>query len=81
MRSLRAKFVLITGLLLVTGVGSGVSSLWSNAVLTESIAQNVILARATSNQSSADVMHAALKGDVYRALHAGRVEPTLRESV
>jgi methyl-accepting chemotaxis protein len=81
MRSLRAKFILITGLLLLTGIGSGISSLWSNAVLGESIAQNVILTRATSNQSSADIMHEALRGDVFRALHAGRTEPTLRESV
>jgi methyl-accepting chemotaxis protein len=62
MRSLRAKFILITGLLLLTGIGSGISSLWSNAVLGESIAQNVILTRATSNQSSADIMHEALRG-------------------
>jgi methyl-accepting chemotaxis protein len=81
MRSLRAKFVIITGLMLVVGSGAGISAVWSNAVLTDSISQNLILAHATRNQGSADMMHDALRGDVYRAFHAARVEPTLRSHI
>jgi methyl-accepting chemotaxis protein len=81
MRSLRAKFVVITGLLLATALGSAAVGLWSNGALTESIAQNLLLARAMHNQDSADMMHDALRGDVYRALHAARAQATLRSSI
>jgi methyl-accepting chemotaxis protein len=81
MRSLRAKFIIITGLMLTVGSGAGLSAVWSNAVLTDSISQNLVLAQATRNQGSADMMHDALRGDVYRALHAARVEPTLRQNI
>jgi methyl-accepting chemotaxis protein len=81
MRSLRAKFVIITGLMLAVGLGAGISAVWSNAALTSSISQNLILAHATRNQGSADMMHDALRGDVYRALHAARVEPMLRPHI
>jgi methyl-accepting chemotaxis protein len=81
MRSLKAKFVIITSLMLVVGLGAGISAVWSNAALTSSISKNLILAHATRNQGSADMMHDALRGDVYRALHAARVEPTLRPHI
>ncbi|HZH50437.1 MAG TPA: methyl-accepting chemotaxis protein [Microvirga sp.] len=81
MRSLRAKFISITGLMLLVGLGAGVGSMWGNAVLTDSISRNLVLAQATRNQGSADMMHDALRGDVYRALHAARVEPTLRPQI
>ncbi|MBM1175181.1 methyl-accepting chemotaxis protein [Microvirga arabica] len=81
MRSLRAKFIIITGLMLTVGLGAGLSAVWSNAALTNSISQNLVLAHATRNQGSADMMHDALRGDVYRALHAARVEPTLRPHI
>jgi methyl-accepting chemotaxis protein len=81
MRSLRAKFIIITGLMLAVGLGAGISAVCSNAALTNSISQNLILAHATRNQGSADMMHDALRGDVYRALHAARVEPTLRPHI
>jgi methyl-accepting chemotaxis protein len=81
MRSLGAKFVIISGLMLSVGVGAGISAVWSNAVLTDSMAQNLILAQATRNQGNADMMHDALRGDVYRALHAARVEPTLQSKI
>ncbi len=81
MQSLRAKFVIITGLMLAVGLGAGISAVWSNAALTSSISQNLILAHATRNQGSADMMHDALRGDVYRALHAARIEPMLRPHI
>jgi methyl-accepting chemotaxis protein len=81
MGSLRTRFVLITGMLLLTALGSAGIGFWSNAALTDSIAQNLLLARAMHNQGSADMMHDALRGDVYRALHAARVEATLRPVV
>jgi methyl-accepting chemotaxis protein len=81
MRSLGAKFVIITSLMLAAGSGAGISALWSNAALTSGISQNLVLAHATRNQGSADMMHDALRGDVYRALHAARVEPTLRPHI
>jgi len=81
MQTLRAKFIVITGLMLAVGLGAGVSAVWSNAVLTDSISQNLILAQATRNQGIADMMHDALRGDVYRALHAARVEPTSRSHI
>src|SRR4051812_33760775 len=81
MKTLRAQFIVITGLMLTVGVGAGISAIWGNAVLTNSIAQNLILAQATRNQGSADMMHDALRGDVYRALHAARIEPTSRASI
>jgi methyl-accepting chemotaxis protein len=81
MQSLRAKFVIITGLMLTVGLGAGMSAVWSNVALTNSISQNLTLAHATRNQGSADMMHDALRGDVYRALHAARVEPTLRPHI
>jgi methyl-accepting chemotaxis protein len=81
MQSLRAKFIIITGLMLAVGLGAGISAVWSNAVLTDGISQNLVLAQATRNQGNADMMHDALRGDVYRALHAARVEPTSRSQV
>jgi methyl-accepting chemotaxis protein len=67
--------------MLTVGLGAGISALWSNAALTSSISQNLILAHATRNQGSADLMHDALRGDVYRALHAARVDRTLRPDI
>ncbi|MFL4991665.1 MAG: methyl-accepting chemotaxis protein [Microvirga sp.] len=81
MQSLRAKFIIITGLMLAVGLGAGISAVWSNAVLTDGISQNLVLAQATRNQGNADMMHDALRGDVYRALHAARVELTSRSQV
>jgi methyl-accepting chemotaxis protein len=67
--------------MLTVGLGAGISALWSNAALTDSISQNLVLAHATRNQGAADMMHDALRGDVYRALHAARVDPTLRPRI
>ena len=81
MRSIRVKFALVAALMLLMTLASGWISTWSNAALSEALSNNVVLASAIRNQGSADMMHDALRGDVYRALHAARAEPDARAAI
>src|SRR3712207_6276112 len=81
MRSIRAKFAAVAALLFVVSGGSGGVAIWGNGALSEALAQNTVLASALRSQGSADMMHDALRGDVYRALHAARTEPGARTEI
>ena len=81
MRSIRAKFTLVAAVMFVVTAASGWITSWSNGALTEALELNTILASALRNQGSADMMHDALRGDVFRALHAARAEPGARASI
>jgi methyl-accepting chemotaxis protein len=81
MRSIRAKFALVAILLFgVTAIG-GAITIWSNRALTDALEHNTVLASALRSQGSADMMHDALRGDVFRALHAARTEPDARVAI
>jgi methyl-accepting chemotaxis protein len=80
-KSIRAKLVLVAALLFAVIGGSGWVATWSNGALSGALAQNTILASALRHQGSADMMHDALRGDVYRALHAARTEPGARSAI
>jgi methyl-accepting chemotaxis protein len=81
MRSIRAKFAVVAGLLFTVSTASGWIGTWSNGALSEALEHNTVLASALRNQGSADMMHDALRGDVYRALHAARAEPAARAAI
>jgi methyl-accepting chemotaxis protein len=81
MRSIRAKFVLVAALMFGVAAASGSITTWGNAALTAALEHNTILASALRNQGSADMMHDALRGDVFRALHAARAEPAARAAI
>ena len=81
MRSIRAKFAVVAGLLFIVSMASAWISTWSNGALSDALEHNTVLASALRNQGSADMMHDALRGDVYRALHAARSEPAARAAI
>ena len=81
MRSIRAKLALVAGLMFLVSLASGWISNWSNGALSDALARNTVLASALRNQGSADMMHNALRGDVYRALQAVRSEPGARTTI
>ena len=81
MRSIRAKFAAVAALMFLVSMASGWIGDWSNRALSEALEQNTVLASALRNQGSADMMHDALRGDVYRALHAARAEPGARTAI
>ena len=81
MKSIRAKFALVAAVMFLVTAASGWITSWGNGALTEALELNTILASALRNQGSADMMHDALRGDVFRALHASRVEPGARASI
>jgi methyl-accepting chemotaxis protein len=81
MRSIRAKFALVAALMFGVTATSGLITTWSNGALSEALEHNTVLASALRSQGSADMMHDALRGDVFRALHAARAEPEARASI
>ena len=81
MRSIRAKFAFVGALMFGVTAASAWITTWSNGALTEALEHNSVLASALRSQGSADMMHDALRGDVFRALHAARTEPDARASI
>jgi methyl-accepting chemotaxis protein len=80
-QSIRAKFVTVGAVLFAVSAASGWVSLWSNGALSASLAQNTLFASGLRHQGEADMMHDALRADLYRALHAARTEPKLRPEI
>jgi methyl-accepting chemotaxis protein len=77
----RLRFLLMSAVLLSAAVGSAAIGFWSNSELSHSISESALLARVLRNQGDADMMHDAVRGDVYRALHAARELPSQRAEV
>ncbi|WP_020177624.1 HAMP domain-containing methyl-accepting chemotaxis protein [Methylopila sp. M107] len=76
MSSLRSRFVIAAAFLMLAVIGLGGIGVWSNAELTRSASDTTRITLALSNQGQADMMHDALRADVYVALSAAeRGEP------
>jgi methyl-accepting chemotaxis protein len=80
-RSIRAKFAVVAAMMIGITAATGWITSWGNEALTEALELNTVLAGALRNQGSADMMHDALRGDVFRALHAARAEPGARAAI
>src|SRR4051794_18209787 len=81
MLTIRRKFDYFGAVLvLVSGTTAGLG-LMGVSDLSKSLSDGVILTKSLHYQSDADMMHDALRGDVYQALHAARENPGLRAEI
>lgn len=83
MSSLRSRFLAFASVVVLAVIALGCVGGWSNASMSRSASDTTRITLALSNQGAADMMHDALRADVYVALSASErgepSEPVLKE--
>ncbi len=81
MATVKSTFIAFSLLAIATTAGAGGVGLWSVSTLNGRMGDVVDIAKALRRQGDADMMHDALRSDVYRALYAAAQAPDQRAEI